>query len=68
MKTSIFPEIVIQMTLKEEKLGDVAKVLNLDNSQISRKLAGKLRWSYDDIKTLCKHYNTSFEKLFREEK
>lgn len=67
MKSTKFPEIVNQMVLRNEKLADVAKVLKLDISQISRKLSGKVEWSYKDIKSLCKHYNTKFEKLFREE-
>ena len=67
MKNTKFPEIVNQMTKRNERGYDLADLLKLDNSQISRKLSGKVEWTYKDIKALCKHYNMKFEKLFREE-
>ena len=67
MRNTKFPEIVNQMNIRNQKLGDVAKILDLDFTLISKKLSGKAEWTYKDIKTLCKYYNMKFEKLFREE-
>lgn len=67
MSKSIFPEITTQMAKRNEKQHDIAKLLQLDNSQISRKLNGYIDFSIDEAKLLCKHYNMKFEKLFRKE-
>lgn len=65
MNSSIFPEISNQMLKRNQTLKDVAKILKLDISQISRKLSGKVVWTYSDIETLCNYYNMDFRKLFR---
>lgn len=67
MSKSIFPEITKRMNKRNEKQQDIAKLLQVDPSQISRKLTGYIDWSIDEIRILCKHYNTKFEKLFRKE-
>ncbi len=67
MNSSIFPEISNQMKKRNEKLKDIANLLNLDISQISRKLSGKIDWTFNDVKILCNHYKMDFKKLFREE-
>jgi antitoxin component HigA of HigAB toxin-antitoxin module len=64
---NMFPEIIRKMKEKNETNKDVANVLGLDRSQISRKLRGEVQWTFKDIKLLCKHYNMSFNKLFRKE-
>lgn len=65
MNSSMFPEISNQMNKRNEKLKDIANLLNLDISQISRKLSGKVEWTFKDVKILCNHYNMDFKKLFR---
>ncbi len=67
MKNAIYPEIIKQMKLRKEKLKDVAEIIDLNYSQVSRKLTGYINWQYDDIKALCEHYNMDFNKLFRKE-
>lgn len=67
MKKSIFPEITKKMANRNEKQQDIAKLLQLDQSQISRKLTGHIDWSIEEAKILCNHYNTKFEKLFKKE-
>jgi len=62
-----FPEIYNQMQLRNEKLKDVANVIELDISQVSRKISGEINWSFNDIQLLCKHYNMDFKDLFRKE-
>lgn len=65
MNSSMFPEISNQMNKRNEKLKDIANLLNLDISQISRKLSGKVEWTFKDVKILCNHYSMDFKKLFR---
>lgn len=63
-----YPEIVNQMTLKNERLGDLVRLLGLKElSQVSRRLSGQVEWTIKEAKILCKHYNINFYKLFREE-
>ena len=63
----MYLEIINQMKKRKETQQDIAKLLELDQTQISRKLSGYIDWSTDEIKILCKHYNMKFEKLFRKE-
>lgn len=66
MNNTEFPEIVKQMTKRNETLGDIAKLVGLtDNGSISKKLSGNTGWSLVEIEILCKHYNMKFEKLFK---
>lgn len=64
-KQSMFPEITKQMIERNEKQKDIAKLLDLDISQVSRKLSGHIDWSISDIQKLNKHYKMDFEKLFK---
>ena len=64
-KIVMFPEIAAQMARKGETQEDVAKLLGLDRSQVSRKLAGHVEWSIGDIEILCNHYNIDFWELFK---
>jgi len=66
MNNPMFPEIVKQMTKRNETLKDLSNLLNItDISQVSRRLTGEYEWKLDEIWTLCKHYNMKFEKLFK---
>lgn len=65
MNNTMFPEIVRQMIKRNETLQDIADLLSLSHiSMVSRRLTGKIEWKLDEIKTLCKHYNTDLNKLF----
>lgn len=63
----MYKEITNQMTRRKETQQDIANLLEIDRSQISRKITGQVNWNMNEIKTLCKHYNMKFEKLFRKE-
>lgn len=65
MNNTKYPEIVNQMTLRNERLRVLAELLNVDISQISRRLTGKKQWTFDEIIILMKHYNLDFETLFK---
>ena len=63
----MYKEITTTMKKNNETQQDLANLLRLDQSQLSRKIAGHVTWSIEEIKLLCKHYNMKFEKLFRKE-
>ena len=66
MRNTIFPEIVNQMTMRNEKLGDLKKILGFKQlSQISRRLSGEIEFTIGEAEILCKHYNIDFWELFR---
>lgn len=68
MKNTKYPEVVNQMEIHHERLQDIADLLNFKfKSQICRRLSGRIDWTINEAKVLCKHYNMKFEKLFREE-
>ena len=68
MKNTIYPEIVNQMKKKNEKLGNLVKLLELKNiSQVSRRLTGENEFTLGEAEILCKHYNIDFWELFRKE-
>lgn len=68
MKNTKYPEVVNQMEKHNEKLQDIAILLNQNyTSQVCRRLMGRIEWTINEAKILCKHYNMKFEKLFREE-
>ena len=59
-----YPELRLQMFKKEESLADIAKVIGKDRSTVSRKLNGKVKFSYLEQVQLARHYRTSIKKLF----
>ena len=62
----MFPEIAAEMKRRGETQKDLAKLLQLDVSQISRKLRGEVQWTIGDVEVICLHYsNIEFLKLFR---
>lgn len=66
MRNTKFPEIVNQMTMRNEKLGDLKKILGFKQlSQISRRLSGEIEFTIGEAEILCKHYNIDFWELFR---
>ena len=65
----MYPEIQKEMNRRGETQSDLAKLLGLDVSQISRKLRGEIQWTLGDAEVLCLHYsNRDFWELMRKEK
>lgn len=66
MKNTIYPELVNQMTKKNEKLKDIVNLLGLKElSQACRRLNGEIEFTIGEAEILCKHYNIDFWKLFK---
>lgn len=67
-KFILFPEIDKEMKRRGETRKDLARLLELDISQITRKLNGDIQWSIGDIEVMVLHYNKDFWELFRKNK
>lgn len=66
MKKTIYPELVNQMTLRNENLKFMVELLGLkEKSQITRRLSGEIEWTIGEVEILCKHYNMDFWELFK---
>lgn len=66
MRNTIYPELVNQMSLKNEKLKDIVNLLGLKElSQITRRLSGEVDFTIGEVEILCKHYNIDFWTLFK---
>ena len=65
MNKTKYPELVNQMTLRNERLRNLAELLNVNISQISRRLTGETKFTVDEAEILMKHYNLDFETLFK---
>ena len=64
-KFVLFPEIVKEMKKRGEIQKDLAKILDLDISQVSRKLKGEVTWTFGDAMKMTKHYNKGLWELFK---
>ncbi len=64
-KFVLFPEIVAEMERRGESRKDLAKLLELDVSQVTRKLNGDIQWTIGDIEVMTLHYGKDFWELFR---
>ena len=64
-KFVLFPEIVKEMERRGETQDDLARLLQLDRSIISKKLSGVVQWTIGDIEVMTLHYNKDFWELFR---
>lgn len=61
----LFPEIEAEMIRRNETQQDIANLLKLDRTQVSRKLKGTIQWTIGDIEVLTNHYQKDFWELFR---
>lgn len=47
------------------RLAEVAEVIGIKNIQnVSEKMNGKVAWTLDQVKKLCKHYGISADEYF----
>ena len=67
-KLILFPQIVAEMEKRGETQQDLANILELDRTQVTRKLNGEVQWSIGDIEVMTLHYNKDFWELFRRNK
>lgn len=60
-----YPGLVGEMARRGEDQQTLAKLLNTSQASISRKLSGKVDWSFGDIDILCEYFNRDYYYLFK---
>ena len=60
-----FPELVAEMARNGETQETLADALGLSVSAFNRRLTGKVDWTFHEINAVCRHYNKSYEEIFK---
>ena len=61
-----YMDLFIQMKRNGDTQKSIAKAIGISQQSISNKLAGKNEWTKSEIDKICKHYNKTYEELFKE--
>lgn len=61
----MYPNLVAEMARAGETTEDLGKMLELDRSQVYRKIHGQAKWTLNDVYVLCEHYKMDCYKLFK---
>ena len=64
-KTIKFPKLLAEMAKRGDTQETLAKLLELTQPCISRRLTGETSWSMEDIEKICEHYKKDYKKLFK---
>lgn len=64
-KTVLFPELEAEMARHGDRLEELANMLERSIPAVSRRMNGVVPWSIHDIDAICRHYNKSYEELFK---
>lgn len=63
-RKNLYPDLRAEMARRGETHKDLAKLLFLDTSAISRRLSGEIEWSIGEIETICNYYKKNYYELF----
>jgi len=64
-KKVMFPDLAAEMARHGDTLETLASLLGVSIPAVSRRLNGVVSWSIHDIDAICRHYNKSYEELFK---
>lgn len=65
MKKVKYPELAGEMAKHGDTQTTLAKLLNLPNPSICRRLSGETEWSISEIEKICKYYKKNYYELFK---
>jgi len=65
IKKIVYPNLEAEMARHGESTVALAKLLNLSQVSVWRKLSGICEWKVNEAVTLCNHYKMEFEELFK---
>ena len=60
-----FPNLVAEMARKGDTQEVLAKLLNLTQASISRKLKGETGWSLKEVEIIYDYYKKNYYELFK---
>lgn len=67
LQSNVTQVLKVLLTAHGETQADVAEVLGVTQSSVSNKMAGKTRWSLDDIQRLTHHFELTSPSVFLED-
>ena len=62
-----YSEIIKKILERRETQIEVSQMLGITVIAFRKKLDGKTEWKISEIKMLCEHFKTGFNKLFKTE-
>lgn len=65
MKILKYPELVGEMAKHGDTQKNLAKLLDITYSSVSRRLSGRTEWSISEIEKLCEYYGKDYYELFK---
>lgn len=63
-KEAKFQKIKDELYFKRETYADLAIILGVSSSTVSKKINGSVKWNDEEIRKICIHFKKSFEQLF----
>lgn len=63
-RTVMFPNLLSEMAKRGETQKDLANLLKLNQPAISRRLRGLTKWTIEEVKVICEHYNKEVQEIF----
>lgn len=65
MKIVKYPELAAEMARRGDTQGTIAKLLNINNTSVSQRFSGELKWRIDEIEKICEYYGKTYDELFK---
>lgn len=65
MKKLKYPELLGEMAKNGDTQRSLATILGITYSSVSRRMTGRSKFTIDEIDKICKHYNKSYDELFK---
>ena len=65
MKKVLYPELTAEIAKRGDTLKSIGKLLDINYSSVSRKLAGQTCWTITEIDKLCEYFNKDYYELFK---
>ncbi len=63
-KTILFPNLLAEMGRNGVSKGEIAGLLDISPSSLTRRLDGSVEWSKVEIDTLCDYFKKPYDYLF----
>jgi predicted transcriptional regulator len=65
MKYILYPELLGEMAKHGHSQRDIARMLGITYTTVSRKMTGKAKWTMDEIDKICDCYKKNYNELFK---
>lgn len=62
-----YSRIIMELYNREETQKELGIILGISSVAFRKKMLGEIQWKKREIDTLCKHFNLTYEELFKED-